>query len=388
MGAAVILPFEGTAAYICITSNSASYDIALDGFNLDVSTVAQPAAGTRCGKTGADTILTADGLDFGTHNVTLTLTSAPSQGYDFRFYGGGIVLGVNTGGTAVNDQAIIDDRDTDWVFLPGRLPVQGGWDIHGGTNFYNNSETYICVYSSESTAMYNFTGAGGVVLNGTIDVHAHALSIELDGEVYALDATSSWSDGSTVFFAKGNLDPSVDHTLVITNYNPNRADCTTISDLGQAIQRTCCTRIDALTLLKATLVNSTPHAGSPLEPAVNGNPTPAKAKPQIGAIVGGGRWRHTVHPSAVAFDLYPRTTWNGDDKRQKTLRSGPDKAPFAGMVTDQPPPQTPGEPRLTHEDLERVAAYVASRLAASQLPSSQREETSISTRTAPPGYTG
>ncbi|KZV98636.1 hypothetical protein EXIGLDRAFT_292793 [Exidia glandulosa HHB12029] len=94
-GAAVSLSFEGTGFYMCFTASGASYSVTVDGRAIDSSS-SNSAAGSPCEKSGAETIFQADDLTLGTHEAVLTLSSAPLD--DFRFYGGGFTVAVNTKG--------------------------------------------------------------------------------------------------------------------------------------------------------------------------------------------------------------------------------------------------------------------------------------------------
>lgn len=83
---------------MCFTDGGAAFHIDLDGTTPDPSAIA-PGAGTQCQDSGAESILTLDRLTLSRHNVTLSITSPPSN--EFRFYGGGIILSMNTGGYAL-----------------------------------------------------------------------------------------------------------------------------------------------------------------------------------------------------------------------------------------------------------------------------------------------
>ncbi|KZV91689.1 hypothetical protein EXIGLDRAFT_836904 [Exidia glandulosa HHB12029] len=426
-GAAVSFPFEGTAAYMCISSGGATYTASVGGTDLD----ATPASGTSCEGTGSETMLSTKGLTFGNHEAVLTLTSTPSDGNDFRVYGGGFTMGVNTNGSAaVNDRTIIDDQDDKWITFPGRVPTPYGWDTSTAPGLSANTKTFNCVYTTGSSATYTFKNAGGIVLRGAIDRDSHAFSVELDGERHNLDATSSWNDNSTVYFAKGNLDPGVIHKLVITNYNSDRGDCTSVSDLGQAIGRFCCTAFDSLTLLEAAAGDPSSSSSSSTSPSSGSSPNETsapdnapKAKSLAGPIAGGViggllllgillagvfiflRRRRTAdehrdfHPPAL-YDNGPGHVAPYRDE-PAPWRAGPESLSTT-TATYPPTTRTPGSEKapnvmsapeerpsgIAHEDLERVAAYVASRLdiaaASSRSPTSQWEESG----TAPPTYTG
>jgi len=100
---------------------------------------------------------------------------------------------------------------------------------------------------------YTFTGAGGVVLYGNVWPDAHYLTVIFNDESpwYWMDATSSWEDGQSVFYARGGLDLNDTHNITIINDSTYQWNCTT-RDLrpGQEVRR-CCVGIDALMLLRA-----------------------------------------------------------------------------------------------------------------------------------------
>ncbi|KZV80446.1 hypothetical protein EXIGLDRAFT_413807 [Exidia glandulosa HHB12029] len=147
----------------------------------------------------------------------------------------------------------IDDQDKAWVFSPGRLPVQDGWDTTIDSSLYLHSGSFVCPYGQGSSASYTFIGASGIVLNGYIWPDGRAFSVTLDGVVHNMDATSHWRDNSTIFFAAGNLDPGVLHKLTISDYNSDKANCTRVDEFGQPVLRYCCLGLDSLTLLQAAV---------------------------------------------------------------------------------------------------------------------------------------
>lgn len=85
----------GTGFYLCFTPGGATYTLSLDGSKVDPSAV-NTALGTACGDLEAEAMYASSGLQYGTHNATIAVSASPSS--EFRYFGGGIELGVNTQG--------------------------------------------------------------------------------------------------------------------------------------------------------------------------------------------------------------------------------------------------------------------------------------------------
>lgn len=86
---------EGTAIFMCFTSNDASFTGSLNGTTLGDDAFV-PATGTPCEDVGAETMFSVNGLQLGTHTVALHVSATSST--EFRLYGGGITLGLETKG--------------------------------------------------------------------------------------------------------------------------------------------------------------------------------------------------------------------------------------------------------------------------------------------------
>ncbi|KAH7096991.1 hypothetical protein BKA62DRAFT_833556 [Auriculariales sp. MPI-PUGE-AT-0066] len=190
----------------------------------------------------ATAVYIATNLANGKHKAFLQVSA--NGGQEFRFFGGGVTLAVDTNGKVVDDSQNVDDHDPNWVFTPS---TGAPWDKGGkGPTLFDNTVTFQCNYGSDKAATYIFSGANGVVLKGNVWIDAHEFSIVLDGVTTNMDATSSWNDGSTVFYAKTGLDPAQSHTISLVDYN---------SDVGPNCfakrNRFCCTGLDVITLLKA-----------------------------------------------------------------------------------------------------------------------------------------
>ncbi|KZV91396.1 hypothetical protein EXIGLDRAFT_96881 [Exidia glandulosa HHB12029] len=145
-GASVSLLFEGTGLFICFTSSGASYTITLDSVS-EASTSAS-VDGTPCEQSGAQAIFRADNLSMSSHNATIVVTSTPPDDADFSFFGGGITLGLNTEGYAVDNTSMIDDQDSSWALEPGRNPGST-WDTHFRAWYFNHTVTFNCLYGAQ-----------------------------------------------------------------------------------------------------------------------------------------------------------------------------------------------------------------------------------------------
>ncbi|KZV91446.1 hypothetical protein EXIGLDRAFT_769888 [Exidia glandulosa HHB12029] len=245
-GASVSVSFEGLGFYVCFTAGGATYELTLNGSATDA---ARSAAGSACKKSGAESFIAVDGLSVGTHDAVLTVTSQPAD--EFRFFGGGVTLGLGTNGFEVDDSMIIDDLDKGWKFSPRSEP-RATWDLHRGPSYFDNTLTFNCLYGPQYTATYTVTDSVGVVLNSALGWNDHAFSITFDDVVYNMDTTSHWLDNNTIFFAKGNLNPTASYDLTIASYSSDVPNCQSIDEFGQPVNRLCCISIDSVTLLKAS----------------------------------------------------------------------------------------------------------------------------------------
>ncbi|KAH7096992.1 hypothetical protein BKA62DRAFT_643772 [Auriculariales sp. MPI-PUGE-AT-0066] len=248
----VSIDFEGTGIWLCYKDNGAGTALTLDS-NLwqttgDVSQLCKPYNGE------ATAVLAATNLTNGKHKAFLQVVA--NGGQEFRFFGGGITLAVDTNGKVVDDSQTIDDHDASWVYTP----VTGGvWDKGAkGPTLFDNTATFNCLYATDKTATYIFSGASGVIMKGNVWADSHDFSVVLDGATTNMDATSSWLDGSTVLFAKAGLDPTQSHTISLVDYN---------SDVGPDCRakyggRYCCAGLDAITLLKTGTANLPPTSST------------------------------------------------------------------------------------------------------------------------------
>lgn len=84
---------SGVGFYVCFTAGGASYELTVNGSATDA---ARSATGSACEESGAESVIAVDGLSVGTHDAVLTVTSQPAD--EFRFFGGGVTLGLGTNG--------------------------------------------------------------------------------------------------------------------------------------------------------------------------------------------------------------------------------------------------------------------------------------------------
>jgi len=93
------------------------------------------------------------------------------------------------------------------------------------------------------------TGASAAVLYGGLYEDTHDYSVVFDGHTFNFDAPASgWDVGTVPIFIESNLDPNVQHTITLRNFNENNPNClengTRIKD-----KRGCCASLDALQLI-------------------------------------------------------------------------------------------------------------------------------------------
>ncbi|EJD39561.1 hypothetical protein AURDEDRAFT_187308 [Auricularia subglabra TFB-10046 SS5] len=267
-GSRISLTFEGTGMYLCFNAGGASFALTLD--SKLVQTTASAAGQRVCEQSGgeADTLLYASGLEYGSHAALLQVAASADR--EFRFFGGAVEIGVQTGGKTVDDSLIIDDRDSGWMLVPGR--GGGQWDFTTGQRLFNVTGTFECNYGSGISATYKFSGAGGAVLLGDVEFGTSPYSVQLDdGAFVNLDASSTWPDGSTPFFVAGALDPAKEHTITLRNFNSQATSC---GPTGF-----CCISIDAIQLLRAGKDNlpalpQNPGSDGQQDPDPNGQKDP------------------------------------------------------------------------------------------------------------------
>ncbi|KZV82412.1 hypothetical protein EXIGLDRAFT_843763 [Exidia glandulosa HHB12029] len=242
--------YIGADVYLCFVGIGASYAFTVDG---NLITETRSSADPACSKyIGAETLLFSSGMSMGKHSARLTFSSIGTE--DFRFFGGIVSMGVTSSSTQLRERHI-DDVDAGWAMVPGR---GDSWSWQTQTdapsaNLINNTHSFTCIYDGANvqSATYNFTGAGGVVLRGTIGVGLQPYTIELNDEVIPLDATSvvQYAQSVNLFF-RGGLDPSKQYTISLRNWNENYPYCNRLYYLPPTQPlMACCANLDGLVLL-------------------------------------------------------------------------------------------------------------------------------------------
>jgi len=206
--------------------------------------------------------------------VSMLLTTASAG-----FFGGGITLAVPTNGKVVDTQ-IVDETDNGWTYSPNSGQLV--WDkSFKGPTLVGGTGAFQCNYGAERRAAYSFSGASGVILHGLVWQDSHEFSVLLDTETVNMDASSSWGDGTAVFFARTGLDPTQSHTIALVDYNSDVPDCR-----AKYGGRFCCTGLDAITLLRAGTADLPPTTSS--QPTGTNLPqNTGTSSSNVGAIAGG-----------------------------------------------------------------------------------------------------
>ncbi|KAH7105026.1 hypothetical protein BKA62DRAFT_433490 [Auriculariales sp. MPI-PUGE-AT-0066] len=291
------ISFEGTALWLCLRANGAGYHLSVDGAAQNTIGTVEDLCRNYMGG-GADlvpdTVLVSEGLEPGRHTGWLQVSASPQN--EFRFWGGGVVMRLQTSGHVIQED-VVDDRATGWLLNPSNGNQAWSQNLTSPT-LYSNTATTNCVYGAGITASYTFSNAAGVILRGSAWESSKAFAVQLDNQITGMYATTSWFDGSAVFFAAGSLDPSRSHTLTLINYNSEDPECPSHRG-GQ-----CCIGVDSIVVLRASTeilsgdVNNThvTGTGTLTSGTVSGTPTqsvqpiqkgPANLGMIVGAAVGG-----------------------------------------------------------------------------------------------------
>ncbi|EJD48364.1 hypothetical protein AURDEDRAFT_162326 [Auricularia subglabra TFB-10046 SS5] len=324
LSASATMEFEylGSDVYLCLTDGGASYSLTVDGTPVP-GNVGQDAACT--GYPTETVLLHSSGVRMGNHKAQLKVSASSS--HEFRFFGGVVTMGVTSGSSHVLSKEV-DDLASGWAMVPGRDLGANGWQSGAdqtSSNTIANGHSWTCIYDPVNTqsASYTFSGAGGVLLRGTIGMGLEVFSIDFDGDHFPMDATSVWPDTSgVVMFARGGLDPKKQYTIKLNNFNENYPTCDKLYYLPPSQHLlACCVNLDGLVLLgdgdgtftsvpeppstpggnaPQTPPTSTPAPNPPitdspitsplpLKPSPTPDPTPDPApnhKPRTGSIVG------------------------------------------------------------------------------------------------------
>lgn len=224
----------------------------------------------------------------GSHTAHLHVMA--SSAHEFRFFGATVTMGVTSGSSHVPAKEV-DDLDEGWTMIPGRGDDDRHWQ-HGSdpasSNLIDNGHSWTCIYDSVYTqsASYNFSGAGGVLLRGTIGTGLEVFTIDFDGKHFPMDATSAWPDtSSVVMFMRGGLDPNKTYNIKLSNYNENYKTCDQLYYLPPSQHLLgCCVNLDGLVLL-GDGGGSVPAPPRPDPPPTPPSPAPRRTS-RAGVIVG------------------------------------------------------------------------------------------------------
>ncbi|EJD39563.1 hypothetical protein AURDEDRAFT_116103 [Auricularia subglabra TFB-10046 SS5] len=389
-GARISMAFQGTGLYLCFDAGGASFALTLDGKIVQTTTSA--ASELACEKSGgeANTLLYASGLEYGSHSALLQV--AASAEHEFRFFGGALEIGVQTGGRTVDDSQVVDDQDSGWALAPGR--GGGQWDSKSAQGYFNITGSFECNYGRDISAAYTFSGAGGAVLHGGVVGDMSAFSVQLDDEPPVNLVASGWEDESVVFHVAGALDPAKEHTITLRNFNSEVTNCN--------VDKFCCVNLDAIQLLRAGKEDlsalpqdpdggggdSSGQQGSGPDPSKTGSSPKTNAAAIAGGVVGGTAAIAIL--GVLAFFLLRRRCRKAESKRRTfdgqpplsyelgrdvpltpytAMAAVPGSADKKQILSAANQPASPnvamspgGAPRLAQQDMEQVLAFVAERM--------------------------
>ncbi|KZT57687.1 hypothetical protein CALCODRAFT_495930 [Calocera cornea HHB12733] len=221
-GASVILNFTGSAIYFCF-STEAQYTFTLDGQTV---TTTGHIPDDACAGYGSHVqqMSVATGLQQNaTHSATLQGSGALS------FFGATVTM--NAGQPGPKKTHIIDTTDPGWSW-------EGIWVVEtDDTYMWNGVYRSGGIYSPSTVASYTFSGASAIILRGLSMFNYGPYTITLDGtETSGFNASDLWwRHSETVLYFASGLDPSVSHTVAVTNYDPNNPNPVPVGPAG-AIQ--------------------------------------------------------------------------------------------------------------------------------------------------------
>ncbi|KZO95551.1 hypothetical protein CALVIDRAFT_564603 [Calocera viscosa TUFC12733] len=354
-GAQLELDFTGTGIYLCYSAEQgASASLSIDGQSAGT---AMPSDGTFCSGTGAATLAVASDLSYGSHQAVLDV-AIPQTSSSLLFYEGIVTVGAGVAGSQISSTSpvYVDDRDSGWMYEP--LPEL--WTVHttSSSGDYDHTRTGICTYAPNVSASYNFTGAAAVFLIGGVANESFGYTITLDGTSTSYNATNFWTSERQVLFFQGGLDPTAEHTIRATNYDPNQPT---------PPEARACFNIDAL-----GLIESTPPSSS------SGSGTSSQHAGLIGGVVGGvvfllllglAYWWYRRRGFRLAKGtrrtpapfVLPSTTLDVEERREKIiLTSGtttiaPSTSPPSTERTSSVPPMHDSQTRrVTRTELNHL----------------------------------
>lgn len=320
--------YLGSDVYLCLNDGGATYTLTVDGTRV-TGNAEQDAA---CSDYPTESVLFhSSGVRMGNHKAQLTVTA--SSTHEFRFYGGVVTMGVTSGSSHVLSKQV-DDLDPQWKMVPGKELGLGpnGWQSGSdqpSSNLIANGHSWTCIYdrANPQSASYTFSGAGGVLLRGTIGMGLEVFSVEFDGTTFPMDATSVWPDTSgVVLFARGGLDPKKQYTITLKNYNDHYQTCDRLYYLPPSQHLlACCVNLDGLVLLgdgNGTVSSQPKPPASPSGNAPQSPPTsaPTPSPPDT---------TDSPHPATSPESLSPGTAPSHPDA---TPPPAPDHKPSTGSI--------------------------------------------------------
>ncbi|KAG8927275.1 hypothetical protein FRC02_008329 [Tulasnella sp. 418] len=174
-------------------------------------------------------------LDPGDHHLKIT-TRQSNQGATLTFTSATVVVGTSLQGATI-EKSYVDDSDPQVVY---DVPLPGNWTvnpIYGGTVGPDptkiSSSTFHESFSAGASATLKFKGAG-ILAYGACYSHSRYATYQAtiddespsdwDGTVNLYDPNGQVKQraGNCLRYARGGLDPSVEHTLKLNTKDPGR----------------------------------------------------------------------------------------------------------------------------------------------------------------------
>ncbi|KAJ7109800.1 hypothetical protein C8R44DRAFT_800587 [Mycena epipterygia] len=197
-GASVNLEFHGTAAYLYGTTNS-SYEIVLDNI---ASSHAPPTS---------DLLFSTTNLTEGTHSVTLTARpSSSSRQLAFDR----VVISTPLVNNTTPAELFYDNTDT------SMLKYSGNWSSAHAPGIPNASVSHPWQETFDAGASVTMDiglGAIGVSLWGLADWGNWLYTVSVDGAENQYNGSTFWEVPDALLFYQGGLDPTKNHTVVLTD---------------------------------------------------------------------------------------------------------------------------------------------------------------------------
>ncbi|KAI0783377.1 hypothetical protein C8Q75DRAFT_445092 [Abortiporus biennis] len=252
-GASVSLEFHGTSIHM-YGNSSCPYEVSLDN-----SSVLLPPINT----TNGGLLFSAESLPIGTHLINVT--ALPSQQAPVQlFFDRAIVTDILPSPATSIAPISIDNQN------PTALHYEGLWTTENGVHIpsISNPKPFMKTIDSGASVSLNFTGAIAVAINGNRDWGHHTYEVSLDGVSRTYNASTFWLIGDTTLYHQSGLDPTVSHTISMTNGVGNRFH------LG----------LNDFTLYTSKTDDSSAGNGrDPMQPPENGT---SNRSPNVGVIIG------------------------------------------------------------------------------------------------------